>query len=389
MRIAITNPTCWPYLRRGVERFINDLATYLTRRGHEVTIITGKAGKTEVVMDRGIKIIYSRRLWHPWLMKLGVLEIYMFFFTVLARLLRGRYDVVYSCTFMDGFAAQLTRYITGTPYIFTCFAQPPKVQHYRSLTTRGAIFRGTILGADAFVSISEYVSDYFKERWAIKSLVQLLPIDTTRFQPLERPAGALPTILCAAALDDPRKGGRILMRAFDRLKDKRPDLVLQIAWTLKPDLQDELISLVSPRWRSDVHFLGTNVDLPKLFASASVSVLPSLWESQGLVVLESLAAGTPVVVTRDGALPEIVTDLSVGRLFDPGSDTVYEPTNLDGLVQALDEALDLGLLPETAGNCRKYAEQFGWEQLGPRWEDLLRRVARKNDGAAVTVECRG
>jgi len=106
------------------------------------------------------------------------------------------------------------------------------------------------------------------------------------------------------------------MRAFDRLKDKRPDLVLQIAWTLKPDLQDELISLVSPRWRSDVHFLGTNVDLPKLFASASVSVLPSLWESQGLVVLESLAAGTPVVVTRDGALPEIVTDLSVGRLFD-------------------------------------------------------------------------
>jgi glycosyltransferase involved in cell wall biosynthesis len=131
------------------------------------------------------------------------------------------------------------------------------------------------------------------------------------------------------------------------------------------------------------------VDLPKLFASASVSVLPSLWESQGLVVLESLAAGTPVVVTRDGALPEIVTDLSVGRLFDPGSDTVYEPTNLDGLVQALDEALDLGLLPETAGNCRKYAEQFGWEQLGPRWEDLLRRVARKNDGAAVTVECRG
>ncbi len=388
MRIAITNPTCWPYLRRGIERFINDLATYLTRRGHEVTIITGKAGKTEVVMDGGIKTIYCRRLWHPWLMKLGVLEIYMFFFTALSRLLRGRYDVVYSCTFMDGFAAQLARYITGTPYIFTCFAQPPKVQHYRSLTTKGLIFRRTILGADAFVSISEYVSDYFKERWAIKSRVQLLPIDTTRFQPLERPAGAPPTILCAAALDDPRKGGRILMRAFDRLKDKRPDVQLQIAWTLKPDLQDELIGLVSPRWRSDVHFLGTDVDIARLFACASVSVLPSLWESQGLVVLESLAAGTPVVCTRDGALAEVLTDPSIGRLFDPGPNTVYEPTNLDGLVQALDEALDLSMLPETSQNCRSHAEQYGWEQRGPYWEDLLREVSRKAGGAPGTVECR-
>jgi glycosyltransferase involved in cell wall biosynthesis len=95
-----------------------------------------------------------------------------------------------------------------------------------------------------------------------------------------------------------------------------------------------------------------------------------------------------VVCTRDGALPEILTDPSVGRLFDPGSGTVYEPTNLDGLVQALDEALDLSVLPETSSNCRAYVEQFSWEQQGPRWEDVLRRVAAKAPGA-VSVECQG
>jgi len=389
MRIAITNPTNWPYLRRGLERFINELAAYLAGRGHEVTIITGKAGKTQVVFERGYTTIYCRRLWHPSFMKIGLLEIYTFFFRALERLLRGRYDLVFCCTFMDGLAAQVARYITRTPYTFTCFAQPPKVKHYRSLTTRGALFKRTILGADAFISISNYVSDYFRQRWGIPSLVQMLPVDLERFQPAQRPAGSPPTILCAAALDDPRKGGRILMRAFNRLKDKRPDLRLQIAWSLKPELQSEFTNLVSPRWRSDVHFLGTDVDLPRLFSEASVSVLPSLWESLGLVVLESLAAGTPVVCTRDGALPEIVRDPAIGRLFDPGPDTVYEPTNLEGLVQALDEALDLSRLPETSANCRAYVQQFGWERLGPVWEELLLKIAQKGAPAPLTVECRG
>ena len=96
----------------------------------------------------------------------------------------------------------------------------------------------------------------------------------------------------------------------------------------------------------------------------------------------------PVVCTRDGALAEVLTDPSIGRLFDPGPDTVYEPTNLEGLVQALDEALDLSVLPETSQNCRSHAEQYGWEQRGPYWEDLLREVSRKAGGAPGTVECR-
>jgi hypothetical protein len=44
VKIAITNPTNWPYLRRGVERFINEGAPYLSRLGHEVTVVSGKPG---------------------------------------------------------------------------------------------------------------------------------------------------------------------------------------------------------------------------------------------------------------------------------------------------------------------------------------------------------
>ena len=79
-------------------------------------------------------------------------------------------------------------------------------------------------------------------------------------------------------------------------------------------------------------------------------------------------------------------DAEVGRLFDPGPDTLYEPTNLEGLVQALDEALDLSALPETSRKCRAYAEQFGWEGQGARWEDLLYRVSRKARSAAFAMD---
>ena len=387
MRIAITNPTTWPHLKRGVERFINELAVYLSARGHEVTIVAGKPGKTEVVFRDGFTTVYRRRLWHPWFQRLGILEFHAFFFPALAHLLTHRYDIVFCCTFMDGLAAKLARYINGTPYTFTCFALPPKVQHFRSITLKGAIFKHTIFGANAFLTISNYVSDYFKRRWGMESQIQYLPVDMARFRPAAPSAGARPTILCAAAINDPRKGGRILMRAFDRLKQKYPDLQLQIAWTLNPELQREFSSLVSPCWRDDIHFLGTEVNLPELFSHASISVLPSLWESQGLVVLESLAAGTPVVCTRDGALPEILTDPAVGRLFDPGPNTIYEPTNLDGMVQAMEEALALSVLPETTHNCRAYAERFSWNQLGPLWENLLRKVSESAIESATPAEC--
>ncbi len=61
-------------------------------------------------------------------------------------------------------------------------------------------------------------------------------------------------------------------------------------------------------------------------------MLPSVDEAFGLVLVESLAAGTPVVAARSGACPEIVTDDAIGRLF--------EPDDADDLARAMGEAID-------------------------------------------------
>jgi len=103
--------------------------------------------------------------------------------------------------------------------------------------------------------------------------------------------------------------------------------------------------------------------LPRELAAAHVSVLPAVEESFGLVLAESLAAGTPVVAARSGAGPEIVTD-DVGRLF--------EPDDRDSLVEALDQALTLADGGREA--CREHARRWDWSEVGPRYERLLERA---------------
>jgi glycosyltransferase involved in cell wall biosynthesis len=67
-----------------------------------------------------------------------------------------------------------------------------------------------------------------------------------------------------------------------------------------------------------VHFLGQVSDVPALLARAAVFVLPSLTEGVSLTLLEAMARGLPVVATRVGGNPEVVSDGSTGLLVPPG-----------------------------------------------------------------------
>jgi len=387
VKIAITNPTNWPYLRRGFERFINEGAVYWARRGHEVTIVCGKPGKSETVVRNGYTTRYYRRLWNPWFLRVGFLEFHAFFFPALFDLLTHKYDVILCGTFMDALAAEIARFFTGTPYIFGAFAVPPKVRYFRSLTLKGAIYKRAVVHANRFIGISNYVLDYFEARWGVRGMRLPVPINTDYHSLREQSPSGPPVILCSMAIDDARKGGFVLMSSFNIVKRRWPDAILQTTWTVRSESERSLVELVRPEWRKDLQFLGTDVELPPLFRSATVCVLPSLWEAQGMVVLEALACGTPVVVTRDGALPEFHTDPRVSRLFDPGTASLVEPSNTEGLAQALLDCIDLSYKPETRLLCRQYAEQFGWEQMGPKWEELLQSTAGAETAQPQPAAC--
>jgi phosphatidylinositol alpha-mannosyltransferase len=376
MRIAITNPTTWPRVRRGAERFLNELAAYLARRGHDVTVLSSKPGPREATRERGYVTDCHRRLWHPVMGKVGLLEFHVFLATLLPRLLARRFDAVHCCTFADAYAAGLARRFTGTPCVFWINALPPPIRYFRSLTLGGAVFRRAILKADEVISLSRYMHDHFQRTVGRGGMVVPVPVDVDTFKLSRERNLDRPVILCAAALDDDRKGGRVLMRAFNLLKPSLPQAELHVAARVGAERQSLLRSLVSPCWREDVRFLGdgTLEGLPVLFGRSAVSVLPSRWEGFGMVILESMAAGTPVVGTRDGAIPELISNDQVGRLFDPGPTDTPEPVNAEGLAVALRETIGLSRCPETADHCRAHAEQYSWSAVGPTFERLYERL---------------
>jgi glycosyltransferase involved in cell wall biosynthesis len=71
--------------------------------------------------------------------------------------------------------------------------------------------------------------------------------------------------------------------------------------------------------------------MDRLYAAADVLLLPSEDEPFGLVILEAMAAGVPVVASRSGGIPEIVEHGKSGRLVEPG--------DVDGFASALREVL--------------------------------------------------
>ncbi len=169
-----------------------------------------------------------------------------------------------------------------------------------------------------------------------------------------------PTILFSGAIEEPRKGVALLLEAAARLAGREPDLEV---WLSGPGDADRLISEASEPARARTVNLGLGDARAQAarYGRAWVTALPSTNDSFGLVLLESLACGTPIVVLNDAAPPELVT---------AGTGVVAESNDPDALARALEEAFLLARRSETAARCRERASGYSWDVLAERLERI-------------------
>lgn len=118
------------------------------------------------------------------------------------------------------------------------------------------------------------------------------------------------------------------------------------------------------------HFVGylTGTDLASAFASADAFIFPSRTETLGLVLLEAMAAGCPVVAARSGGIPDIVDDGVNGYLFDP----LDERGAIAATQKLLANTSEKVLLRR---NARLEAEKWGWAAATRQLQQFYRDVA--------------
>jgi glycogen(starch) synthase len=195
-------------------------------------------------------------------------------------------------------------------------------------------------------------------------------VDLTPFSipaPVSRPEGR-PLILFAGRLQY-EKGVQTLLDAMPVIARQVPGVRLAVAGdgTYRPALEEHAAEL---RLNGQVRFEGF-VDeqrLRTLYSSADVAVIPSLYEPFGLVTLEAMASGTPVVAADTGGLPEIVEHEVSGLLFPPG--------DADELARAATRLLlDPSLSERLAKEARSaLAARGSWHVAAARTAETYRRA---------------
>lgn len=142
-----------------------------------------------------------------------------------------------------------------------------------------------------------------------------------------------------------QKNVSVLLRALAT----QPEVECVIAGS--GDLEDELRKTAADLGLTNVRFLGHVADAPRLMPALDVLCLPSRWEGLGLVLIEAMLLGVPVIGSRSGAIPEVLGDGEFGMLFDADSDRA--------LAHVLERARrEPALLTELGVRARRRAESL-------------------------------
>jgi glycosyltransferase involved in cell wall biosynthesis len=156
---------------------------------------------------------------------------------------------------------------------------------------------------------------------------------------------------------------------------RRAGMPLRVAAKIDPIDYAYWETVIEPLFKAnDVDYVGeiTEAEKPAFFAGAAATLFPVDWpEPFGLVIIESLASGTPVIALRRGSIPELITDCVDGYICD-------------GIEQMVDAVGRIDLLDRNA--CRVNACRFSDQAMANRYLQIYDEVLQiERDSGAITT----
>ena len=344
MRVALVCPYEWT-TPGGVQTHVAGLAAELRRRGWAVDVLAPADGPVEaegfVPLGRSIGFSWQGTVTRVTLSPAAVLR-------TARALRRGAHDIVHVHEPMLP-AAGLTAVIAArAPVVATFHMSAASALWYRLWWP---VVRLANRRLAARIAVSEEARRYAAA--VLPGEYRVIPnaVHVADFEASRNGTGRRVLFVGRA---EPRKGLPVLLRAFERLPDATLDLV-----GVEPG------EVAGERVRA--HGRVSDAERIRLLAEADVLCVPSLrGESFGLVLVEGMAAGLPVVASSIPGYAAVLPE-SAGRLVPPG-----DP---DALAAALAELLGDPALRARLGEAgRREAARYDWSRVGDEVEAVYREV---------------
>jgi len=370
VRIALVHPYPWPEVRRGAERYLEDLSWYLAKSGHEVAVVTGTHGAP--CTERGENGATIHRLAHlrpgpAW--RLGVGEVETFGARAVGRLVELRPEVVHAFTPSGALAGRLA----GRRTLYTVLGHPDREQLPTARFAR-RLFTAAVRRASATAVLSKASARALNESVGRPAVVLPPGVRLERFAPALDPRSGPPRLLFSASLADHRKRADLAVATLALVLQRHPDARLALSGEGDPAWVLGQAERAGKEVKAAIDVLGPGdpEDVPERYRTASVTLLPSEHEAFGLALVESLACGTPVVCAPSGGMPEVAGGV------DAGTGAVAAASSAQSLAEAVEAALSLAADRSTPKRCVRRARLWDWDEaVGPAHERLYRQLSAR------------
>jgi starch synthase len=303
-------------------------------------------------------------------------------------------DLVHSHTWYANMAGHLAKLLYDVPHVVTSHSLEP-LRPWKAEQLGGGYAlsswaeRTAVLSADAVIAVSEGmradVISAYPEVDPHRVHVVHNGIDTEMFSP--RPDDALlrrhgidpqrPIVVYVGRITR-QKGLPHLLAAAAELQPAA-QLVLCASAPDTPEIAAEVERAVTELQKTRTGVVWIRDPLPRpdlvgLLSSSTVFVCPSVYEPLGIVNLEAMACGAPVVASAVGGIPEVVVDGETGLLVP------FNPQSPEQLAQGLAGAIEKVLAdPKAAAEMGRRGREravasFGWPQIAQRTVELYQQV---------------
>lgn len=336
---------------RGVETFVHELANELTSLGHEVVVFQGgsklKNSKYKTVSIKTKTNAKAKNSYAPFINYYANL-VRRFTYSSLKQIDKD-IDVIYPTNGQwQAVFCRLWAWKNGKKMVISGQSGPGRDDKINLFTF-----------PDRFVALTKHQKKWAKKQNPlVKTMVIPNGVDLNKFNNANKPIDLKiqkPVILNVSALVD-WKRQELLIKAVAKLNE---GFLLIVGSGQEKEYLEKLCEDLLPQRYKIIAY--PYEQMPAVYAASDLFCFPTVpWESFGIVLLEAMASGLPIVATDDPIRHEIVGDAGI----------FVNPENTDQFAAAIKKAL----ATKWGSKPRLQAEKYAWSKIGEMYENLFLEI---------------